>query len=57
MILENKTEERLAYDIKAAAEIMKVYCEKYIEDNNAISTLLVQAEYIVEMAKALCKKY
>ncbi len=57
MLLESKNEDRLAHDIKAATQIMKAYCEKYLEENKQMSILLVQTEYIIALADALCNKY
>jgi len=57
MLLEDKQEHELAHDINSAAQIMQVYCERYFEESRPISILMVQVEYIVSLAKALCKKY
>lgn len=57
MLLENKNEDQLAHDIKAATQIMKVYCEKYLEENKQMCILLVQTEFIIALADALCSKY
>lgn len=52
-----KYEDQLAHDIRDAAEILYVYCEKHEQDNYEVAVVTTLTEYILILSKELCKRF
>ena len=54
---QEKYEDQLAQDIRDAAEILYVYCEKHEQDNCEVAVATTLTEYILILSKELCKRF